>query len=302
MQQRIFGNTGWQVSAIGLGCWGISGDWGPVARDEAIQTIQRAYDLGVTFFDTADMYGHGQSEHLVREALGTHRQDIIIATKGGMNFYQGERHLDFHPDYIEFALEQSLKRLDTDYVDLYQLHNPRPEHLSDELFSLLTRLQEQGKIRHFGISLNSQYEGAEVLADKPLASVQTIFNLIDQRAATSVFPGARDTNMGVIARVPLASGRLSGKFSPTHRFATGDHRQKRSAEWVQEGIEATSRLAALARGDRSLTQVALQFVLAQSAVSITIPGAKSLQQVEENIAALTAPALTEEELAGLNNA
>lgn len=302
MEQRNFGSTGWKVSATGLGCWGISGDWGPVARNEAIQTIQRALDLGVTFFDTADMYGHGQSERLIHDALAAHRHEIIIATKGGMNFYEGEQHLDFRPNYIEFALEESLKRLDTDYVDLYQLHNPEPEHLTDKLFSVLTRLQEQGKIRHYGISLNSRYEGAEILADKPFASVQTIYNLLDQQAATKVFPLARDDNIGVIARVPLGSGRLSGKFSPTHTFAPEDHRRKRSADWIEEGIRATKRLNALVRDRRSLTQAALQFVLAQSAVSVTIPGAKSLQQVEENIAALTAPPLTDDELAGLINA
>ena len=248
------------------------------------------------------MYGHGQSERLIHDALGAHRQDLIIATKGGMNFYEGERHLDFQPNYIEFALEQSLKRLDTDYVDLYQLHNPEPAHLTDELFSLLTRLQEQGKIRHYGISLNSRYAGTEVLADKSVASVQTIYNLIDQQAATKVFPLTADNNIGVIARVPLASGRLSGKFSPTHSFAAGDHRQKKSADWIKQGIGATKQLNALVCDGRSLTQVALQFVLAQSTVSVAIPGAKSVRQVEENIAALDSPVLTADELAGLNDA
>ena len=302
MEQRNFGSTGWKVSAIGLGCWGISGDWGAVTRKDAILTIQRALDLGVTFFDTADMYGHGESERLIHDAIAAHRHEIIIATKGGMNFYEGDRHLDFRPNYIEFALEKSLKRLDTDYVDLYQLHNPEPDHLTDELFSVLTHLQKQGKIRHYGISLNSRYAGAEVLVNKPVASIQTIYNLVDQQAATKVFPLARDNNIGVIARVPLGSGRLSGKFLPTHTFAAEDHRRKRSADWIEEGIRATKRLSALVRDGRSLTQVALQFVLAQSAVSVTIPGAKSLQQVEENIAALTSPTLTESELAGLINA
>lgn len=302
MQQRDFGSTGWKVSAIGLGCWGISGDWGLVARSEAIKTIQRAFDLGVTFFDTADMYGNGQSERLVCDALVAHRQDVIIATKGGMNFYEGKRHLDFQPSYIEFALEESLKRLGTDYVDLYQLHNPEPEHQTDELFSLLARLQAQGKIRHYGISLNSRYAGAEALADKPVASVQTVYNFIEQQAATIVFPVAQEHNLAVIARVPLGSGRLSGKFSPMHRFAVGDRRQKLSVGWIEEGISATEKLNALVRNDRSLTQAALQFVLAHSVVSVVIPGAKSVQQVEENIAALNAPALTEDELAGLNGA
>ncbi len=297
MEIRRLGSTELQVSAIGLGCWGISGDWGEVEETQALRTLARAFELGVTFYDTADMYGRGRSEERVRAALGAHRHEIVIASKGGMNFYEGERHLDFRPQYIAFALEQSLRRLGTDYIDLYQLHNPEPKHLTDDLFAALERLREQGKIRYYGVSLNSRMEGAAEVKERRPASVQVVYNLLDQRAAEQVFPWAQQQRIGVIARVPLGSGRLTGKFTPTHTFPPGDHRAKNPPEWVREGVEQAWRLAFLARDGRTLAQAALQFVLAHPAVSVTIPGAKSPQQVEENVSAASAPPLTAEELA-----
>lgn len=296
METRRLGWTDLEVSAIGLGCWGISGEWGEVDQTQALGTLQRAYELGVTFFDTADTYGRGRSEELVRAALSSHRREIVIASKGGMNFYAGDKHLDFRPEYVAFAVEQSLARLGTDYIDLYQLHNPEPKHLSDELFALLERLRAQGKIRYYGVSLNSRMEGIESLRDRRPASLQAIYNLLDRRAAHTVFPWARERSVGVIARVPLSSGRLTGKFKSTHAFAPGDHRAKRPPEWLTEGVEETKRLAFLVRDGRTLAQAALQFVLAHPAVSVTIPGAKSPRQVEENVSAASAPPLTREEL------
>ena len=211
MERRRFGKTDLYVSPMGLGCWGISGDWGPVDRAQAVRTLQRAFELGVTFFDTADRYGHGQSEQLVRAALAPQRHEIVIATKGGMNFYEGGHRPDFRPDYIEFALEQSLKRLGTDYVDLYQLHNPEPAHLCEELFARLEGLRDQGKIRYFGVSLNSRMQGLEELGAYGPVSLQVIYNLLDQRAAQQVFPWALAHGAAATARVPLGSGRLSGK-------------------------------------------------------------------------------------------
>ncbi len=297
MEPRRFGQTDLFVSPVGLGCWGISGDWGPVDHAQAVRTLQRAFELDVTFFDTADRYGRGQSEKLVREALGSHRREIVIATKGGMRLNDEGHQLDFRPDYIESALEQSLKRLGTDYVDLYQLHNPESEHLRDELFARLERLRDQGKIRHFGVSLNSRMEGLDALASRKPASLQVIYNLLDQRAAKQVFPWALAHGAAAIARVPLSSGRLTGKFTPTQTFAAGDHRRKRPPEWVAEGIAEVERLKFLARSGRTLAQAALQFVLAHPAVAVTIPGAKSPQQVEQNVAALSAVALTPDEVA-----
>lgn len=297
MTPRRFGRTDLFVSPIGLGCWGISGDWGPVDRTQAVRTLQRAFELGVNFFDTADRYGRGQSEQLIREALASHRHEIVIATKGGMKMNDEGHQLDFSPDYIESALERSLKRLGTDYVDLYQLHNPEPEHLRDELFTRLERLQKQGKLRYVGVSLNSRMEGLDALASRKPASVQVIYNLLDRRAAQEVLPWTQTHGVAAIARVPLSSGRLGGKYKPGQIFAVGDHRRKRPPEWVADGIAEVERLKFLARTGRTLAQAALQFVLAHPAVAVTIPGAKSSQQVEQNIAALSAVALTPDELA-----
>lgn len=297
MEVRRLGSTDLKVSAIGLGCWGISGEWGEVDQAQAVRTLQRAFELGVTFFDTADSYGRGRSEQLVREALAGHRDEIVLATKGGMNFYDGEKkHLDFRPEYIQVALERSLARLGTDRVDLYQLHNPEPKHLTDELFAALERLRTQGKIRYYGISLNSRRERPDDLEQRRPASLQVIYNMLDPDAEEDVFPWAQQHGVGVIARVPLSSGRLTGKFKPEHVFGKGDHRAKRPPEWVAEGIEQAERLAFLARDGRTLAQAALQFVLAHPAVSVTIPGAKSPQQVEQNVGAITAVKLTPEEL------
>ncbi|MDF1556074.1 MAG: aldo/keto reductase [Deferrisomatales bacterium] len=296
MEQRSFGGTDLRVSPIGLGCWGISGDWGPVNRDEAVGTLQRAFELGVNFFDTADMYGKGRSEELIREALGPHRAEIIIASKGGFNFYEGERHLDFRPEYLEFALGESLRRLGTEYLDLYQLHNPRPADLTDEVFALLDRLRAQGKIRHYGVSLNSRLEGADRVRERCPASVQVIYNLLDQRAAAEVLPWARSRGVAAIARVPLASGLLTGKYRRDPLFSDGDQRRKHGPEWLARGVEGVDPLRFLARPGRSLAQAALGLVLTHPAVTVTIPGARSAAQVEANVAALSAVPLDREEL------
>lgn len=296
MEPRRFGQTDLSVSPIGLGCWGISGDWGPVDRAQALRTLQHAFELGVTFFDTADRYGRGQSEKLVGEALASHRHEVVIATKGGMKPNEDGHVLDFRPEYIESALEQSLKRLGTDYVDLYQLHNPETGHLRDELFVRLERLRDQGKIRYFGVSLNSRMEGLEALDSRSPASLQTIYNLLDQRAAQEVLPWAIAHGAGAIARVPLSSGRLTGKFKRAQVFPAGDHRRRQPPEWVDEGIAGVERVKFLAHSGRTLAQAALQFVLAHPAVAVTIPGAKSPQQVEENVAALSAAPLDPEEV------
>lgn len=296
MEQRRLGDTELRASPIGLGCWGVSGDWGPVDRGEAVRTLRRAFELGVTFFDTADMYGKGRSEELVREALGAHRAELVIASKGGYNFYQGERHLDFRPDYLEFALHESLRRLGTDYLDLYQLHNPRPDDLTDAVFERLDRLRAQGKMRRWGVSLNSRREGFDRLRTRRPASVQVAYNLLDQRAAADVLPWAREQGVAAIARVPLASGLLTGKYRRDSRFPAGDQRRRHPPEWVARGVEGAEAVAFLARPGRTLAQAALQFVLAHPAVTVAIPGARSVAQVEANVGALSAVPLTPEEL------
>jgi aryl-alcohol dehydrogenase-like predicted oxidoreductase len=296
MEQRRFGSTELMVSPIGLGCWGISGDWGPVEQRTAVDILQRACDLGVNFFDTADMYGKGRSEELIGEALATRRAEIVIASKGGMNFYHGKRHLDFRPDYIQFALGETLRRLRTDYVDLYQLHNPRPEDLTDELFERLDYLRDQGRIRYYGVSLNSRMEGFDLLQERGVASFQVIYNLADQRAAETILPWAQAHRVAAVARVPLASGLLTGKYDKSTRFPDDDPRRRQAPERLAEGLERADLLQFLATGGRTLGQAALRFVLTHPAVTVAIPGAKSIAQLEENVAALSTPQLTPDEL------
>jgi aryl-alcohol dehydrogenase-like predicted oxidoreductase len=213
-----------------------------------------------------------------------------------MNFYDGERHLDFRTEYIEFALTQSLRRLGTECIDLYQVHNPRPQDLTDELFALLDRLRQQGKIRYYGVSLNSRMEGFSLLKRRGITSLQVMYNLLDRRAGREILPWARAHRVAGIARVPLASGLLTGKYAPTTRFRADDQRHRLPPEWLVNGLEAVHRLKFLATEGRSLAQAALGFVLANPAVTVAIPGARSPAQVEHNVAALSAAPLTPVEL------
>ncbi len=296
MRYRSFGTTGLTVSAVGFGAWAIGGNWGPTDDQESVRALRRAYELGVTFFDTADMYGKGKSEKLLGEALRAVRERVIIASKVGNDIYSPEPRKNFAPSYIEFALEQSLKRLQTDYLDLYQLHNPTAEEMRDEVFEVLERLKGKGKIRFFGVSLDSRFSGQEHLRDRPIASVQGVYNLLDQRAASLLFPEAHRRGWGVIARVPLASGFLTGKYGSDSTFPEGDRRRDWSREQIGEMVRQVGAVRFLAKGGRTLAQAALLFVLAAPDVSVVIPGAKTVTQVEENVRAVEAPPLSPEEL------
>ncbi|HUP61445.1 MAG TPA: aldo/keto reductase [Thermoanaerobaculia bacterium] len=311
MQYRKLGKTNLTVSEIGFGAWAIGGradaagtpfGWGRTNDDESLATIRRARDLGVTFFDTADSYGFGRSESLLGIVLSKKRQDVVIATKVGVSRdTNGRLTKDFTRAHVSHAVDGSLKRLRTDYIDLYQLHNPTLDELRrDDIHEAMDRLQEAGKIRYWGVSITTLDEGVEIINRGWGYSLQVLFNILNQAPAKELFPLAKEKGYGIIARVPLASGLLSGKFRPDATFPAEDVRQnfltpKRLEEVVPRVDEAKSIIGG---ASRSLAEAALQFVLAEDAVSTTIPGARNVRQVEMNVAAAEArlPAETVEKL------
>jgi aryl-alcohol dehydrogenase-like predicted oxidoreductase len=298
MHYRSFGTTDLKVSEIGFGAWAIGGvadaggtplGWGRANDDESLAAIRRARDLGVTFFDTADSYGYGRSESLLGIVLSRKRQDTIIATKVGVvRSSDGRARKDFSREHISHAVDGSLRRLRTDYIDLYQLHNPTLDDLKrDDLHEAMSRLQEVGKIRYWGVSVTTPEEGIEIVNRGWGYSLQVLYNVLNQAPAAELFPLAKQKGYGIIARVPLASGLLTGKFRPDTTFNADDVRQnfltpKRLEEVIPRVDEAKSIIGGTAR---SLAEGALRFVLANDAVSTTIPGMRNVRQAEMNVAA-----------------
>jgi aryl-alcohol dehydrogenase-like predicted oxidoreductase len=298
MHYRKLGNTGITVSEIGFGGWAIGGPanadstpygWGRTNDDESLASIRRARELGVTFFDTADSYGFGRSESLLGIVLSRKRKDVVIATKVGVaRDSQGKLRKDFTREHILHAVDGSLKRLRTDYIDLYQLHNPALAELRrDEIHEAMDRLQEVGKIRFWGVSVTTPEEGIEVVNRGWGYALQVLYNVLNQAPANELFPLAKQKGYGIIARVPLASGLLSGKFRPDTTFSADDVRQNfLTAKRLEEVLPRVDEVKSIIGGTaRALAEGALRFVLADDAVSTTIPGMRNLRQVEMNVAA-----------------
>lgn len=291
MEYRVLGRTGLRVSAIGLGTMVHAGHFGPMRDEESRAAIDAALDLGVNFIDTSDAYGAGYSETLLGDALRGRRDKVILATKGGnimVGPNRGKR--DFSPAYIGRVLEESLKRLQTDYVDLYQLHNATVEVIErGEVWELLERRKKEGKIRYYGVSINSAEEGVAAVKGGRSDAIQVEYNLLAQEFAGEVFPLAQQADVGVIARVPLRRGLLTGKFTLADqaRFQDDDVRARNFAgDRFQSELEKVERLRFLVRGPvKSLVQAALAFCLAHPAVSVVIPGARNAAQMGENAAA-----------------
>jgi aryl-alcohol dehydrogenase-like predicted oxidoreductase len=298
MQYRSLGNTGIRISEIGFGAWAIGGaaeasgtplGWGRTNDDESLAAIRRARDLGVNFFDTADSYGFGRSESLLGIVLSRQRQSVVIATKVGvMRMGDGSLKKDFSREHIFHAVDGSLKRLRTDYIDLYQAHNPTLDQLRrEEIQEAMARLQEIGKIRYWGVSISTVDEGIEIINRGWGNALQVLYNALNQEPAFSLFPLAKQKGYGIVARVPLASGLLTGKFRPDSTFAGDDVRQNfLTAKRLEEVSPRVDEIRSLVGGAaKSLTDASLQFVLSDDAVSSTIPGSRNVRQVEMNVAA-----------------
>src|SRR5438874_6162429 len=298
MQYRTLGNTGIKVSEIGFGGWAIGGatdasgtplGWGRTNDDESLAAIRRARDLGVTFFDTADSYGFGRSESLLGIVLSRKRQDVVIATKVGVTrSADAALKKDFSKQHIFQAIDGSLRRLRTDYVDLYQAHNPTTEQLRrEEIQEAMERLQEIGKVRYWGVSISTNEEGIEIINRGWGHALQVLYNVLNQSPANELLPLAKQKGYGIIARVPLASGLLTGKFRIDTAFPADDVRQNfLTPKRLEEALRRVDEVKSIVGGGaKSLADAALQFVLANDAVSTTIPGARNVRQVEMNVAA-----------------
>jgi aryl-alcohol dehydrogenase-like predicted oxidoreductase len=298
MQFRTLGRTGIRISEIGFGAWAIGGTaeasgmplgWGPASDDDSLAAIRRARDLGVNFFDTADSYGFGRSESLLGIVLSRRRQDVVIGTKVGVvRTSGGALRKDFSREHIFHAVNGSLKRLRTDYIDIYQLHNPTVADLRrGEILEAMDVLQDAGKIRFWGVSISTVDEGIEIVRNGWGHTIQVLYNVLNQEPADELLPRAKERGFGVIARVPLASGLLTGKYREGAVFPSDDVRQsfltqRRLAEVTPKVDEVRAIVGGAAR---NVAEGALRFVLANDAVSTVIPGARTARQVEANVAA-----------------
>lgn len=290
MKYKILGKTGLRVSTVGLGTMVHAGHFGPMKDEESLSAIDTALELGVNFIDTSDAYGAGYAETLLGNALKGRRDKVIIATKGG-NVMTGPNRGKriFTPDYIDGVLHESLKRLKTDYIDLYQLHNPNVEVIErGEVWQVIERAKQAGKIRHYGVSINTMEEGIAAVRDGRSETIQVEYNLLAQEPADAFFAPAQAANIGIIARVPLKRGILTGKLTAAdeQRFQGEDVRARSfKGEAFRKELAKAEQLRFLVHGPvKNMVQAAIAFCVAHPAVSIAIPGARNAAQMRENAA------------------
>jgi aryl-alcohol dehydrogenase-like predicted oxidoreductase len=310
MEYRKLGRTHMTVSAVGFGAWAIGGTWGPVRDEESMAALHAAIDAGVNFVDTADVYGDGRSERLVarlrRERKG---EGILVATKAGRRLPK-QAPEGYSRENLAAWVDRSLKNLDMEAVDLLQLHCPHPQvYDRPEVFGVLDELVQAGKVRHYGISVETVDEAWRGIRHPGVRSVQIIFNMFRLKPAEAFFPEARAKGVGILARVPLASGLLTGKLTRESTFAPDDHRRfNREGEAFDKGetfagvpydvgLEAVERLRGLVPEGATLAQLALRWILMFDAVTCTIPGAKTAAQARDNAGASALPPLDERTMA-----
>ena len=304
MNYRPLGRTGWKISEISFGAWAIGGAWGEVNDRESLTALHAALDDGVNFFDTADVYGDGRSERLLATLKKERKEPFYIATKAGRRLPQ-QTVEGYNRKNLTAWVHRSLKNLNTDTIDLLQLHCPHPEvFYRPEVFGILDDLVQAGKLRHYGVSVEKVEEALKAIEFPNVQSVQLIFNLFRQRPAELFLGEAQKRKVDILARVPLASGLLSGKITAASRFAKDDHRHfNRHGEAFDRGetfsgvdfatgLRAVDSLKKLVPPGASLAQLALRWILEFPAVTCSIPGAKRPGQVIENLAAADLPPLS----------
>ncbi len=313
MKYRTLGKTGYKVSEVGFGSWAIGGDWGDVSESNAIEALNTAIDNGVNFIDTADVYGDGRSEKIIAQVLQNRSEDIIVATKAG-------RRLNPHVadgytiDNIEKFVDRSLQNLRMDSLDLLQLHCPPTDvHYKPELFAGLDELKKKGKIKHYGVSVEKVEEALKAIEYPGVETVQIIFNIFRQRPKELFFQQAKKKNIGVIVRVPLASGLLTGKYDKDATFAKTDHRNyNRKGEAFdvgetfagvnfEQGITAVEKLKSVQPEDMSMVELAIRWILDHPEISVVIPGAKNSNQALGNTKVSDMRNLTAQEISQVNS-
>jgi aryl-alcohol dehydrogenase-like predicted oxidoreductase len=308
LKYRNLGGTDIELSEVGFGVWTLTtGWWGEHEEEDVIRMLRLAHDLGITFFDNADVYGEGRAESVMGKALKDVREGCVYSTKIGYDWYnnartagQREHPQDFSPRFIRFAVEQSLRRLDTDRIDWVQLHNPRLATLeSDELIDEMATLRREGKVRAWGAALGPAIgwrdEGVYAARERKLP-MQVIHNLLEQEPGRDFIAAASETGCGLVARVPHSSGLLEGHYTEETTFPEGDHRNHRPRSWLIEGVKKVDQLRFLERRDRTLGQAAIQWLLAQPMLASVLPNVYDEAQLREFAAASDSLPLTEDEL------
>jgi aryl-alcohol dehydrogenase-like predicted oxidoreductase len=309
MQYRELGGTGWKVSEISFGAWAIGADWGQVDDQESLAALHRAIDLGVNFIDTADVYGDGRSEQLIARVRKERSEELIVATKAGRRLSPHTAD-GYNAENLTRFVERSLRYLETDRLDLVQLHCPPTEvYYRPEVFGALDDLVQAGKIHYYGVSVEKIEEALKAIEYPNVQTVQIIFNMFRHRPAELFFQEARRREVGILARVPLASGLLTGKMTRQTSFSEDDHRhfnrygqafdrgETFSGVDYETGLDAVEELKALVPEGATMAQLALRWILMFDAVSCAIPGAKRPDQAEDNIRAADLPPLSEDQMA-----
>jgi aryl-alcohol dehydrogenase-like predicted oxidoreductase len=301
MQYRELGRTGFKVSTVSFGAWAIGGTWGAVDDAESLAALHRAVDNGVNFFDTADVYGDGRSERLLGRLRGERTEPIFVATKAGRRL---NPHVADGYDRANLTrfVERSLVNLGAEAIDLLQLHCPPTDvYYRPEVFGVLDDLVSEGKVRHYGVSVERVEEALKAIEYPGVKSVQIVFNIFRQRPAELLFPEAERRRVGILARLPLSSGLLAGKMTRASVFAADDHRgSNRRGEWFDRGetfsgvdfelgLRAVEEIRSLVPAGMTMAQLALRWILMHDAVTCAIPGAKRPAQVDENTAAAELP-------------
>lgn len=313
MNYRELGNTGIKISEVSFGTWAIGGAWGKTSDEEALKSLQYAMEQGVNFFDTADVYGDGHSEELLAKATKGKEDKIYIATKFCR---QGDI---FDPENYSYEkvssyCEDSLRRLKREAIDLYQIHCPATEILKDgSVFEVLDCLKQEGKIRQYGVSVETVEEGLICLNYPNVKSLQIIFNIFRQKPLEKLITEAYKNGVGILVRLPLASGLLTGKFTPDHVFEEDDHRRfNENGEafnvgetfaglGFQKGVELADQLKWIAEGRPSMASAALRWILDCKEITCIIPGFKNVKQVEQNLSVLDTKPFSEEEMQKLQS-
>lgn len=294
MEYRTLGRTGWNVSAISFGTWAIGSAWGTVNDKDSLAALHHALDLGVNFFDTADVYGDGRSERLLAQLRRDRKEKFVIATKAGRQLNPHTAG-GYNRKNLTAFIERSLRNLNTDTIDLIQLHCPPTEvYYMPEVFGILDDLVQKGKLRFYGVSVEKVEEALKAIEYPNVQAVQIIYNIFRQRPADLFFIEARKRNVGILARVPLSSGMLTGKMTRQSTFEKDDHRLfNRRGEAFDRGetfsgvdydfaLEVVEQLRPLVPDGMTMTQFALKWILMNPAVTCAIPGAKNSKQAEEN--------------------
>jgi len=294
LKYRTLGKSGIKVSEIGFGAWTLGLDWWgkKIEDDEAKKMLKRAFDLGINYFETGDIYGRGKSEKLIGEVFSGMRNEIVLSTKYGYDIYSTEQigHKElpqkFTTEFTDFALKKSLERLHTDHVDVYGLHNPKIHTIKDkQIFEFLDKKIKEGVIKSYQIALGPAIgwtqEGLESMRITNTSAVQTVYNILEQNPGNILIAEAEKYNVGILVRVPDASGILTGKVNADTKISEKDHRSVRTGDWVKEALNKVDQLMPIAkRNGLNITELAIKFILSQKSVSSVLPTVVSEEEIE----------------------